>query len=30
MDAIQFVYDQTIRLMNHGFHPDEIAEKVGL
>ena len=27
-DAIRFVHDQTIRFMNQGFSPDEIAEKV--
>jgi alkyl sulfatase BDS1-like metallo-beta-lactamase superfamily hydrolase len=29
-DAIQFIHDQTIRLMNQGFYPDEIAEKIEL
>lgn len=29
-DAIQFVHDQTVRYMNAGFSPDEIAEKVVL
>jgi alkyl sulfatase BDS1-like metallo-beta-lactamase superfamily hydrolase len=29
-DAIQFVHDQTIRLMNMGFAPDEIVERVKL
>ena len=29
-DAIQFVHDQTIRLMNKGMYPDEIAEKIKL
>ena len=29
-DAIQFVHDQTIRLMNQGMYPDEIAEKIKL
>ena len=27
-DGIQFVHDQTVRLMNLGFEPDEIAEKL--
>ena len=27
-DAVRFVHDQTIRYMNLGFSPDEIAEKV--
>lgn len=29
-DAIQFVHDQTIRQMNNGLMPDELAEKVVL
>ena len=29
-DAIQYVHDQTIRLMNEGMYPDEIAEKIQL
>jgi alkyl sulfatase BDS1-like metallo-beta-lactamase superfamily hydrolase len=29
-DAIQFVHDQTIRLMNQGLTPDEIVERVKL
>ena len=29
-DAIQYVHDQTIRLMNKGMYPDEIAEKIQL
>jgi len=29
-DAIQYVHDQTIRLMNQGLYPDEIAEIVKL
>jgi len=29
-DAIQFVHDQTVRLMNLGFTPDEIVERVKL
>ena len=29
-DAIQYVHDQTIRLMNQGMYPDEIAEKIKL
>ena len=29
-DAIQYVHDQTIRLMNQGMYPDEIAEKIEL
>ena len=29
-DGIQFVHDQTIRLMNLGMHPDEIIEKIEL
>jgi len=29
-DAIQFVHDQTIRLMNKGLTPDELAEQVVL
>ncbi|MBM3567791.1 MAG: MBL fold metallo-hydrolase [Alphaproteobacteria bacterium] len=29
-DAIQFVHDQTIRLMNKGFGPDEIATRLVL
>ena len=29
-DGIQYVHDQTIRLMNQGMGPDEIAEKISL
>ena len=29
-DGIQFVHDQTIRLMNQGMHPDEIIENIEL
>ena len=29
-DAIQFVHDQTVRLMNLGYTPDEIVERVKL
>ena len=29
-DAIQFVHDQTVRLMNQGLTPDDIAERVRL
>ena len=29
-DAIQFVHDQTVRLMNKGYHPDEIAHLIKL
>ena len=29
-DAIQFVHDQSVRLINYGFHPDEIGNKVKL
>ena len=29
-DAIQFVHDQTVRLMNKGLTPDEIIEKIKL
>ena len=29
-DGIQFVHDQTIRYMNKGFTPDELAQKVKL
>ena len=29
-DAIQFVHDQTVRLMNKGLTPDEIIEKIEL
>ncbi len=29
-DAIQYIHDQTIRLMNQGMYPDEIAEKIKL
>ena len=29
-DAIQFVHDQTVRLMNLGYGPDEIAEQLVL
>ena len=29
-DAIQYIHDQTIRLMNQGLYPDEIAEIVKL
>jgi alkyl sulfatase BDS1-like metallo-beta-lactamase superfamily hydrolase len=29
-DAIQYVHDQTIRLVNHGLTPDEIVEKISL
>ena len=27
-DAIQYIFDQTIRYMNKGLHPDEIAATV--
>ena len=29
-DAIQFVHDQTVRLMNQGYYPDQIIELVDL
>ena len=29
-DAIQFIHDQTIRLMNQGLYPDEIVEMISL
>ena len=29
-DAIQYVHDQTIRLMNEGYYPDEIIELIEL
>jgi alkyl sulfatase BDS1-like metallo-beta-lactamase superfamily hydrolase len=29
-DGIQFVHDQTIRLMNQGMHPEEIIERIKL
>jgi len=29
-DAIQYIHDQTIRLMNQGFYPDEISEMIKL
>ena len=29
-DAIQYIHDQTIRLMNQGLYPDEIAEVIEL
>ena len=29
-DAIQFIHDQTIRLMNQGLYPDEIVEMIKL
>ena len=29
-DGIQFVHDQTIRYMNHGLTPDELANTVKL
>ena len=29
-DGIQYVHDQTIRMMNQGMGPDEIAEKISL
>ncbi len=29
-DAIQYIHDQTIRLMNQGLYPDEIAEAIEL
>ena len=29
-DAIQFVHDQTLRRMNHGLHPVEVARSVQL
>jgi len=29
-DAIQYVHDQTIRLMNEGYYPDQIIEMVDL
>ena len=29
-DAIQYIHDQTIRLMNQGLYPDQIAEKIKL
>ena len=29
-DGIQYVHDQTIRLMNKGFYPDEIVEMIEL
>ena len=29
-DAIQYIHDQTIRLMNQGYYPDQIVEMVEL
>ena len=29
-DGIQFIHDQTIRLMNKGMHPEEIIENIEL
>lgn len=29
-DAIQFTHDQTIRMINYGYHPDEIASTLTL
>ena len=29
-DAIQFIHDQTIRLMNQGYYPDQIIEMIQL
>lgn len=29
-DAIQFVHDQTVRLMNEGYYPDQIVEMIDL
>lgn len=29
-DGIQFIHDQTVRLMNQGMHPDEIIENIKL
>ena len=29
-DGIQFIHDQTIRLMNQGMHPEEIIENIDL
>ncbi len=29
-DAIQFIHDQTIRLMNQGYYPDQIIEMIEL
>jgi alkyl sulfatase BDS1-like metallo-beta-lactamase superfamily hydrolase len=29
-DAIQYIHDQTIRLMNKGYYPDEIVEMIDL
>ena len=29
-DAIQYIHDQTIRLMNAGYYPDEISEMIKL
>ncbi len=29
-DAIQFVHDQTVRLMNEGYYPDQIIEMIEL
>jgi len=29
-DAIQYIHDQTIRLMNAGYYPDEISEMIEL
>ena len=29
-DAIQYIHDQTIRLMNEGYYPDEIVELIEL
>lgn len=29
-NAIQLVHDQTVRYINHGLHPDEIADRVHL
>jgi alkyl sulfatase BDS1-like metallo-beta-lactamase superfamily hydrolase len=29
-DAYKYLHDQTVRLMNHGYKPDEIAERLAL
>jgi alkyl sulfatase BDS1-like metallo-beta-lactamase superfamily hydrolase len=29
-DMIQYVHDQTVRLMNKGYTPDELAETIQL
>ena len=29
-DLYKYLHDQTVRLMNHGYKPDEIAERLAL